>query len=109
METPSPTDKSLTICLLGPIPRLSLTLFKNVTYTFSVNDGWFVIHKTSHASNTTTPLMVLLAVVSLFEAMPGHEVVMSPQCFGTRTQTAFPRMPPLCVLTVNSRLRVPTG
>ena len=56
----------------------------------------FVIQKTSHASNATTPLMVLLAVVSLFGAIPGYQMVTSSQHFGTWTQTAFPQIPPLC-------------
>ena len=58
----------------------------------------FVIQKTSYASNATTPLMVLLAVVSLFGAIRGHRMVTSSQRFGTWTQTAFPQTPPLCVL-----------
>ncbi|KAM9669368.1 uncharacterized protein ACBT57_008691 [Dama dama] len=40
--------------------------------------------------------MVLLAVVSLFGAIPGHRMVISSQRFGTWTQTAFPQIPPLC-------------
>lgn len=39
----------------------------------------FVIQKTSHVSNATTPLMVLLAVVRLFGAIPGHRMVTSSQ------------------------------
>ena len=38
----------------------------------------FVIQKTSHASNATTPLMVLLGMVSLSGTTPGHQMLISP-------------------------------
>ena len=69
----------------------------------------FVIQKTSHASDATTPLMVLLGMVSLFRAIPGHQMVISQQCFGTQTQTAFLRMPSFCVLIMKTRPQVPMG
>ena len=50
----------------------------------------FAIQKTSHASNATRPLMILLALVSLSVTLPDHWMVTPPQCFTTRTPNSIP-------------------
>ena len=81
-------------------------LLKEWLTTFPLIMATFVIQKTSHASDATTPL-VLLGMMSLFGEILGHQMIISPWCFGTWTQTAFPGMPPLCALIMKTRPKVP--